>query len=79
MDVSTKTNEDHFLRRDKGVSPEIQRLCQSKCKRYACDIQKCLERNSYQEKSCWKEIAYWDICCDKIKAKNGKSVAVPHS
>jgi hypothetical protein len=32
MDVSTKTNEDHFLRRDKGVSPEIQRLCQSKCK-----------------------------------------------
>ena len=32
MDVSTKTNEDHFLRRDKGASPEIQRLCQSKCK-----------------------------------------------
>lgn len=28
---------------------------------------------------CWKEIAYWDICCDKIKAKDGKSVAVPHS
>ncbi|EKU22341.1 hypothetical protein NGA_0450600 [Nannochloropsis gaditana CCMP526] len=57
MDVSTKTNEDHFLRRDKGASPEIQRLCQSKCKRYACDIQKCLERNSYQEKSLLRQRA----------------------
>lgn len=44
-------------------------LCETICKKYACAIQYCLERNQYQERRCWKEIGNWALCCDRIKER----------
>ncbi|XP_075211344.1 cx9C motif-containing protein 4 isoform X2 [Lycorma delicatula] len=38
------------------------------CKRFACDIQKCLKENSFQEERCVKWIEYLRECCVKWKA-----------
>lgn len=35
------------------------------CKKYACDIQKCLYENRFQEDKCVKWIEYLRECCVK--------------
>ncbi|KAM3574449.1 hypothetical protein VYU27_003647 [Nannochloropsis oceanica] len=61
----------------KNEMDRIQAFCQTKCKKFACAIQQCMERHQYQEKPCWKEIADWDICCDRIKARIGETSTIP--
>jgi len=46
----------------------VGKLCETKCKKYACAIQHCLERRNHQEASCWREVGAWNSCCDRIKA-----------
>lgn len=38
------------------------------CKRFACDIQKCLNANNFQEERCVKYIEYLRDCCVRFKA-----------
>lgn len=48
-------------------------LCEIRCKKYACAIQYCLERHQYQERRCWKEVGNWNLCCDRIKEREGEA------
>lgn len=49
----------------------LEKLCEARCKKFACAIQYCLERNQYQEKRCWKEVGIWNLCCDRLKEREG--------
>ena len=50
----------------------VGQLCEVICKKYACAIQYCLERNGYQEGRCWKEVGNWNMCCDRIREREAQ-------
>lgn len=37
------------------------------CHRYACAIQECLRRKSYDERKCRNEIEKWKACLKKVQ------------
>lgn len=63
---------------DEGASSEAEErhrlglLCETRCKKYACAIQLCLERHQYQERRCWKEVGNWNLCCDRVKEREAQ-------
>lgn len=56
-----------------STSPsDLGKLCEARCKKYACAIQYCLERNQYQESRCWKEVGGWNMCCERVKEREAQ-------
>ena len=53
----------------KRVTAQQQDICQEKCQRYACAIQDCLSKNSYQEKRCKGAVARWKKCCEEARQR----------
>ena len=57
-----------------GKSAE-DRACEVKCKRFACEIQRCLSKRRPSrggvlwEEDCVAEWRAWQQCCDRVKAE----------
>jgi len=47
--------------------------CTKKCRKHACVIQACLQRNGYDSERCSREITLWNTCCDAAKAPTSKA------
>ncbi len=51
---------------------DLSDVCVEKCKKFACMIQLCLQKNSEQEKPCKVHIDAWKKCCDEAKQNENK-------
>lgn len=58
----------------KDVTSNAPDICIEACKRYACQIQMCLERFGQQEKYCDEAIARWITCCEEVKEQKATAV-----
>jgi Mature-T-Cell Proliferation I type len=38
------------------------------CKKHACEIQRCLSRNNFQQSKCALEIEAWESCAHRVRA-----------
>jgi hypothetical protein len=68
MNAKNQVRSGTVVETSESESPDI---CVQKCKKFACELQYCLERYNHQEERCVTLIKAWKDCCEDVKSTLG--------